>query len=303
MDSSLPLAIGAVAISIISSAFLLYLYTEAQSILEHNQDRLRRLEQASTILQKNLTMAEDKINGLEERAITLENEIFRLQGLVGYWNFDEGEGTTATDRIGYANTGMLVNAPTWLHNENCAVKTNGAGSSCLGFDGVDDYIVVPRSSSTEPSDEITITLWVKAKIPRGALVDKAFTNHTYPFYSYNLQLEPNTDQPTKAELIWSVTTDGVWTYLGEGSSEVLIDLNSWQFVAVVYDGSHMKEYVNGELKASAPKTGTITYYDTPLQLARYVNFPFHTTADIDDVRIYDRALPVYDIEKLYQNGK
>ena len=30
-------------------------------------------------------------------------------GLVGYWNFDEGSGTTAGDSLGSGNTGTLTN--------------------------------------------------------------------------------------------------------------------------------------------------------------------------------------------------
>ncbi len=34
-------------------------------------------------------------------------------GLVGYWNFDEQTGTTASDSSGSGNNGTLVNGPTW----------------------------------------------------------------------------------------------------------------------------------------------------------------------------------------------
>ena len=34
-------------------------------------------------------------------------------GLVGYWKFEEGSGTTAGDSSGKGNTGELVNTPTW----------------------------------------------------------------------------------------------------------------------------------------------------------------------------------------------
>jgi len=42
-------------------------------------------------------------------------------GLVGYWNFDEGNGTMAGDSSGSNNTGSLVNNPTWI---NCKVGTS-----------------------------------------------------------------------------------------------------------------------------------------------------------------------------------
>jgi len=39
-------------------------------------------------------------------------------GLVGYWRFNEGHGTTAADSSGHGNTGTLVNGPSWLSSTN-----------------------------------------------------------------------------------------------------------------------------------------------------------------------------------------
>src|SRR3989344_5236105 len=47
-------------------------------------------------------------------------------GLVGYWKFDEGTGTSAGDSSGNGNTGTLVNSPSWVTG-----KVGGA----LSFDG------------------------------------------------------------------------------------------------------------------------------------------------------------------------
>lgn len=53
-------------------------------------------------------------------------------GLVAYWSFDEGSGTTAEDfSPANANTGNLTNGPTW---------TTGQIGRAVSFDGVDDYV-------------------------------------------------------------------------------------------------------------------------------------------------------------------
>ena len=57
-------------------------------------------------------------------------------GLVGYWTFDEGSGTTAVDSSGNGNTGTLNGSMTgndWVP---------GKYGSSLDFDGSDDYINV-----------------------------------------------------------------------------------------------------------------------------------------------------------------
>lgn len=71
-------------------------------------------------------------------------------GLVGCWNFD-GSYTKAPDCSGNNNTGTLTGGPT---------KTQGKIGQALDFDGVDDYVAVPYSSSIAPSN-ITLSYWMK----------------------------------------------------------------------------------------------------------------------------------------------
>jgi hypothetical protein len=52
-----------------------------------------------------------------------------LNGLVGWWKFDEGSGTVAYDSSGNGNDGNLTNGPTW---------TTGKIGGALSFDGVND---------------------------------------------------------------------------------------------------------------------------------------------------------------------
>ena len=60
-------------------------------------------------------------------------------GMVSYWKFEEDNGTTAYDSVG-SNDGTLVNSPTW---------TTGIIDGALSFDGVDDFIEVPYSSTLD----------------------------------------------------------------------------------------------------------------------------------------------------------
>lgn len=219
-------------------------------------------------------------------------------GAVAHWKFDEGTGSVIADSSGYGNSGSLLNNPSWLQSSECSV-----GESCLKFDGVDDYARVPRSTTTEPSSTLTIAMWVNVETSTGALIDKAYTNSCdscTPTYSYSLQLEPKTGQPSKAELIWSISTWTGQTSIGQGSSEVLIDLNTWQHITVVYDASRMKEYVNGDLKASVSKSGEITYADGPLVIGdKNRSTDSFAEATIDDVRIFGRALTATEVEQLF----
>ena len=56
---------------------------------------------------------------------TNKSLIDQAQGLVGYWPFDEGNGTIAKDYSGNGNNETLVNGPTW---------TTGKVEGALNFD-------------------------------------------------------------------------------------------------------------------------------------------------------------------------
>ncbi|MHC4062167.1 MAG: hypothetical protein ACYSR6_11275, partial [Planctomycetota bacterium] len=74
----------------------------------------------------------------------------RVRGLVGWWKFDEGGGTTAYDSAG-KNHGSLVNGPTW---------TSGRINGALGFDGSDDYVDLGNDSSLKRPLPVTVCAWI-----------------------------------------------------------------------------------------------------------------------------------------------
>src|SRR5206468_12056976 len=73
-------------------------------------------------------------------------------GLVGYWPFDEGGGSTASDASGSGNTGTLVSGPVW---------TAGRRGSALVFDGVASYVRVASTPALN-SYPLTVAFWRKA---------------------------------------------------------------------------------------------------------------------------------------------
>ena len=74
-----------------------------------------------------------------------------LNGLVGWWKFDEGSGTVAYDSSGNGNNGNLTNGPTW---------TTGKIGGALSFDGENDYVDVPSIQSVNGGG-VTFAVWIK----------------------------------------------------------------------------------------------------------------------------------------------
>ena len=83
--------------------------------------------------------------------------------LVGYWNFDEGVGTTANDSSGHDNDGS-VSGVTWT--------TSGKFNGALTFDGTNDSVQVPNSTSIASiTNRITIAAWVYPDKHNGELAN------------------------------------------------------------------------------------------------------------------------------------
>ncbi|PXF51347.1 MAG: hypothetical protein C4B55_02845 [Candidatus Methanophagaceae archaeon] len=73
------------------------------------------------------------------------------EGLVAEWRFDEGAGSVLHDSSGNGNDGVIHGA-TW---------TEGKFGNALRFDGQDDFVEVPHSSSLNLGKYFTITTWIK----------------------------------------------------------------------------------------------------------------------------------------------
>ncbi|MEC8044250.1 MAG: kelch repeat-containing protein, partial [Verrucomicrobiota bacterium] len=84
-----------------------------------------------------------------------------LDGLVGWWKFDETSGTVAHDSSGNGNDGNLTNGPTWVGG-----KIGGA----LSFDGVDDFVQLVRGDVVGSGLHLSISVWIKPSAgPTGAI--------------------------------------------------------------------------------------------------------------------------------------
>ena len=211
------------------------------------------------------------------------------EGMISYWGFKEGSGTTAADSYD-ANPGTLVNGPVWTTG-----KVNGA----LSFDGVDDYVQVPHSASLSPTNTITMEAWIYPK----KLLISSYESHEF-FVSKG---------GTSGYALWY--WDGTSKYIVidvYGKSRRYLNLhreffalNQWNHLVGVYDGQNIIGYVNGVEKGrkyvGTDSIGSTSYYPLIFGAAStYPGSPFNGM--IDEVAIYNRALSAEEIQQHYQNG-
>ena len=201
-----------------------------------------------------------------------------------YLSFNEGSGTTAYDLSAHGNAGML-------HNVTRA-ESGGCGNA-LVFAGVDNYVSIPWRTSNHPEKEIAVTAWFYTD----AYGPQQIVSTCYRNGGYCLGFDDGRD------LWWTVNLKG------EGPVSVNvrhegISMGRWHHVAGIYDGKTTRIYFDGVLYNQQNATGPIAYefpnylilgagagaFDTPDPASpRY----FH--GGLDEVRIYDRAIPYAQI--------
>jgi len=216
-----------------------------------------------------------------------------IDGVVGAWHFDEGNGTIAHDTSGEGNDGTLYDANTTNDDGNTPPQwIDGKFGKALSFDGVDDYVEVPDDESLDITDEITIEAWVK---PRGDYTDLFYPTIVRKEMSYALRFH-HSDGSLQG-FIWSGgklnatnTLSGAW------------NTTIWSCFVFVYDGQYLRLYRNG-VEAVSPKacTGTIDVTNNNLGIGANGNgeYPFNGT--IDEVYIYNKSLSGEEISDLYNN--
>lgn len=212
-------------------------------------------------------------------------------GLVGWWKLDDGTGTSATDSSSNALTGTLNNGPTWVNN--CP------RNKCLNFVGASTQnISITDNAALKPSS-VSIAAWVNPTTTAtlASLVEKGSSfSAGYGIF---------------------ITTDpylcGLLTVAGgnaSGSSTTNMTAGIWKHVAMTYDGTNFKLYINGVSEvvqggASCginSNTGAITNDTLNLTIGARTSTLFPYNGQIDDVRVYNRALTAQEVKDLYMSG-
>ena len=225
-------------------------------------------------------------------------------GMISYWTFDEGGGTTAFDLIG-TNHGAVYGA----------TRITGIVDGALSFDGVDDYVKIPDSNSLDISDAITIEAWVKPTFPMPALetegiVFKRNSTGTSPVYglygvAYPAMPLPDPDPlPDQLPVIrFQIFSEDMGVFSPTPTDPLPID--EWSHVVGTYQRNTMRIYLNGMEQGSLDVRGSgvleINNEDVYIGLASWSLTGYFNGA-IDEVAIYSRTLSVSEIQQHYQNG-
>jgi hypothetical protein len=206
------------------------------------------------------------------------------------WSFDEGSGTVVSDATGSGNLADLSNGPAW---------TPGRHGSALSFDGVDDRVTLRTYNATMNMTSprtFTLSAWINPRSNSAwqMIVNKpARATHSSPYFDWSLHREK--------------TTGKVVAFLGcemiQRTSTNSTPLNTWTHVAVTYDGSVLRHYINGALDRTTNVSCAIANTSSQrIRIGANGGGSEVFNGMLDDVRIYGRALSASEIQTDMNTG-
>ena len=213
----------------------------------------------------------------ENYAWAVRDDLNIDKGLAAHYPFNGN----ANDESGNENHGAVYGA-------TLAEDRFGNRDSAYSFDGVDDYIEIPHAESLNMRDQISISYWVKLE-----------TSAPY-YYPYHIIEKYGS---------WGIG-QREWQMVGgiEGYavfSEDNLESEIYYNFVLTFDGSILKLYKNGVLEDTHNYVGEIPLTDSNIMISNYEPRPdldYHFDGIIDDIRIYNRALPEAEIASLYNHG-
>ena len=210
-------------------------------------------------------------------------------GLVGYWSFNEGTSTIATDFSGNGNHGVLTGSGlAW---------TNGKRGKGLFFSGAENEYV--RAGLSSNPTQFTMAGWVKLDVT-DTLGSVVMT--TYPNGAVMLRLNsPPAADDGLVGIYWNGST-----YRFVKANGVFLAGTGWHHVAYVADPANSRQeiFIDGVSRGTANASDAINYVgDDQVQFgAECCNPALTFQGSMDEMRMYNRALTAGEVAALARSG-
>ena len=196
------------------------------------------------------------------------------EGLVGYWNFDEGSGDVAGDSSGNDNDGTLVREPEWVE---------GKFGKALKFDGASRHKVeIPHSDSfAEITEAVTIEAWVNPA-------------NFFSWVSFGVKEDITYGMFINPAAFVRIHYSGDLTLDTPGG---ILNANEWTHVVGTYDGETVRIYINGELEAETNASIAIPADSASFVIGGTADARDWYTGMIDEVKLYSRGLTEDEVKE------
>ncbi|HEY0705963.1 MAG TPA: LamG-like jellyroll fold domain-containing protein [Polyangia bacterium] len=228
---------------------------------------------------------------LNSAAVPVRIESPKDDGLIGYWKFDDGRGSTVTDHSGNGNHATVANDAVWTTDVPSGMGIDDAGA--MVFNGTNQYATIGTPAVLNISGQITMAAWVKFSATDGFR---------------NILTHGSGDSPDRDTFLriadgnyrvgtWYSPTD---TY---ASYTVGSDSGNWVHLVGVNDGTTWRLYRNGvQVATQAGAAGAYVATANWRIGAQGSSESRFFAGSIDDVRIYNRGLSANEVAALYAYG-
>ena len=210
-----------------------------------------------------------------------------------YWKLNESTGATTYIDEYNPNTDATCNT-------GCPTQVVGKVDEAQDFNGVNSDLDVPNDPSIDwgASESFTIEYWMKANALPG-------TSNTVHFGRYN---------GTMAWWIGTNTSNNAVMFFRDSDNidvqftGPVINTNTWYHISVVRDaGNTFKFYVNGQEVNTGTDITTGNFNGTvPITIGYFIDSTtsseFNFDGVLDDIAIFNSALPANEIDAHYKNG-
>jgi len=203
---------------------------------------------------------------------------------VSLWAMDSVSGSTAIDSVG-ANNGTLSFA-SW---------TTGCIDGAVQCSGVNSYVQVPNASSLQLSRALSVSAWMRCDVawswPTGSITSPIVRKGVAEPCNYAVQVADG----RLAMYLDASDTAGI-------RGNTVLNVGQWNHLAATWDGSTVRLYVNGVLDNTPTNRAAPIAVDT-----RVLNIGGRAGGErfngqLDDVRLYNRALTAGEIAAMAQRG-
>jgi len=209
-------------------------------------------------------------------------------GILGHWKLDESSGTIAADASGNGNHGTL-------HNMNPASDwVTGKIDGALDFDGNNDYFDVPLLANSVTN--LTFSVWFKSD-------DGGSVPNNYCAQRFISQPRSN----TYSRIAFGLNNGRIGTYWHDGGHNVgigttVITAGIWYHAALTYDGAVIRLYLNGVEENTFNESGLTSASNNNFNIGQQISGERRYDGQLDDVRIYERALLAGEVLNIYNTG-
>ncbi len=224
-------------------------------------------------------------------------------GLAGYWKLDETTaGSTAIDSSGMGNNLTPSGSPQPSTNVPAAIRFPDSRS--LAFNGSNTLDMANPVGVNYGTSPRSLSAWIyptAAPSSSTTAVPAAYGQCVYNGVSTNLGMEFGFYLDSSMDLhFWGCGSNY------DFNTNQTIPLDQWSNVVVTYNGSTVIVYLNGVLIASQARTMVSQGSSTPQveigSASLMDGTPDYFTGNVDDVRIYTRALSPTEVSELAHTG-